>query len=178
MNEELADRAAEGLTLHHGEREPMGECDEGRPVQQADVVRRQDHRSGARNLLSTVHFDPPAHAQPEPHQGSGNSQDPLLRCRQSIGVRKIGDNPSTLWSPSVGRKNEQIVSTLLQVQESGVERVLGSAIESATMESCGASDTGLAPRPRALCSASRHAPRQRPRVGTKATTSASGAPRS
>jgi hypothetical protein len=60
VNEKLADCAGEGLPLHHGKCQPPGQCHQGRPVQQADVVRRQDHRSRAGNVPGPMHFDPPA----------------------------------------------------------------------------------------------------------------------
>ena len=48
---------------------------------------------GPRNVLGTMHFDPPGKPQAEPHQRPGKPQAPHLRGRQSIGVREIGANP-------------------------------------------------------------------------------------
>jgi hypothetical protein len=68
VRQQLTHRASEGLPLHQRKSESPGECDQGRPVQDADVVRRQDHWSAGRNVLNTMHRDPPGKPQAEVHQ--------------------------------------------------------------------------------------------------------------
>jgi hypothetical protein len=68
VGQESTHRARESLPLHQRECKSSGECDKGWPVQNANVVRRQDHWSAGRNVLNTMHRDAPGKPQPEAYQ--------------------------------------------------------------------------------------------------------------